>query len=199
MMRNWMAGLSPSVTSMIRMDHAQVLATFHQFHAGTSAGKKHALAMNACIALDIHTRLEEEVFYPALREVAPTDEVLARSVPEHAEVRRLIVDLQAMAPQDVTFETTFLELMRQVQHHLADEETTLLPMAERLLAERLGELGARMTSRRVALTASRGGDLLRHTLRSMPQSGLLIASGALAAGAYLLSRASASSRPWWRR
>jgi hypothetical protein len=190
------SSLSPSVTHMIRMDHAHVIGTFHQFHAGTSAQKKQALVATACVALEIHAQLEEEVFYPALRGLVDDAALLDKSLPEHAEMRRAIGALAAMRPAEPAYEDAFMALMRTVMHHVADEETTLLPLAERLLADRLGELGAEMTRRRIQLVSSHAGELAWNTLRSMPQSGMLMAAGAMAAGAYLFSRA---SPPWPRR
>jgi len=73
-------------------------------------------------------------------------------------------------------------------HHVADEETLLLPTAERVLADRLGELGAEMTKRRLQLTASRGGELAGSVARSMSAGGMVVGAGALLAAGYLLSR-----------
>lgn len=190
--------LSPSITNLIRMDHGHVLATFHQFRAGTSEGKKQALVESACLALEIHAQLEEEIFYPALRELAQDTVIVEKSFPEHAEMRRLITQLRAMPPADISYDDTFMELMRDVMHHVADEETTLLPAAERLLGDRLGELGAEMTRRRVQLMASRVGELASNTARSFPESAMVMVSGAVAAPAYLLGRSTPKWGPWQR-
>jgi hemerythrin superfamily protein len=131
--------LSPSATNMIRMDHAHVISTFHKYKIDSSAQTKQALVNNACLSLEIHAQLEEEIFYPAMSDVGADSAVLAKSVPEHDEMRRLIGELRDMEPTDPTYDQTFMELMRDVLHHVADEETTLLPDAERLLGDRLGE------------------------------------------------------------
>ena len=187
--------LSPSITNLIRIDHAHVLATFQQFHAGTSVRKKQALAESACLALEIHSQLEEEIFYPALRELAPDTTIVEKSFPEHAEMRRLITRLRGVVPTDPEYDSTFMELMRDVMHHVADEETTLLPAAERLLAERLGDLGAEMTRRRLQLLGARAGEIASNTARSFPESAIVMASGAMAAGAYLFGRAGVPPPP----
>jgi hypothetical protein len=192
-MKSLMSAVSPSVTHMIRLDHGHVLATFHQFHPGTPPTVKRALVDTVCIALEIHTQLEEEIFYPALRELSSYTLMLEKSLPEHDEIQRLIAVLRDLQPGDPDFDPAFMELMRDVLHHVADEETTLLPAAELLLADRLGALGAEMTRRRLQLLARRGGELASSTLHSMPQSGLLMAAGAVAAGAYLFGRPTAPS------
>ena len=49
---------------------------------------------NACLALEVHAELEEEIFYPALRAVMSEDPIFQKSEPEHAEMRRLIGELR---------------------------------------------------------------------------------------------------------
>jgi hemerythrin superfamily protein len=183
-------------TTMIRMDHTHVLALFHRFKPDTSVGRKRALVANACLALDIHAQLEEEFFYPALREVMGGDETLEKSKPEHDEMRQLIAELrQRVAEQspieNAAFDDTFNDLMRIVIHHVADEETRLLPAAERLMKDRLSQLGSEMMKRRVELLRPHMGELAASTMRSFPSAaaaGILVAAGAVAVGAMLLTR-----------
>lgn len=181
--------LSPSITNMIRMDHTGVLETFHQYETDTSPQTKKALVNTACIALEIHSQLEEEVFYPAIRAVSTEKSVMDKSVPEHNEMRRLIALLRSMEATNPAFDQTFMELMRTVMHHVADEETVLLPEAERLLAPRLSELGAEMTKRRLQLTAPHAGEIAMNTVRGFPASSMLVAAGAVIAGTYFAKRA----------
>lgn len=180
--------LSPSITSMIRMDHTHVLTAFHQYEMDTSPQKKKALADTICLALEIHSQLEEEIFYPAMHGLAADTNVVDKSMAEHHEMRRLIAELRHMEPADPAYDKTFLALMRDVMHHVADEETTLLPDAERLLADRLGELGAQMTKRRLQLSAPRAGELAMNTMRGFPTTTVVMAAGALLAGTYLAQR-----------
>jgi hypothetical protein len=181
--------LSPSITNMIRMDHSHVMHTFHQYEMDSSVKTKQALANSVCLALEIHAQLEEEIFYPAMSTLAADNPTVKKSVPEHDEMRRLIGRLRSMTPADAEYDSTFLELMRDVMHHVADEETTLLPDAERLLSGRLGELGAQMTKRRFELMAPHASEITMNTVRGMPASTMVMAAGALLAGTYLATRA----------
>lgn len=178
---------SPGITKMIRSDHSHVLLIFHRYNAEASPGKKQAIIRAACLALEIHAQLEEEIFYPALRDVDSGNEVLAKSKPEHDEMRRLIAELREHEEPDEACDALFMQLMREVLHHVADEETVLLPAAERLLADRLSELGAQMTKRRMELATPHAGELLMEQARAMPAATMLVAGG-LIAGAYLLGR-----------
>ncbi|MFC7516882.1 hemerythrin domain-containing protein [Herbaspirillum sp. GCM10030257] len=189
MMKSFTDKLSPSVTNMIRMDHTSVMETFHQYEISSSPQLKKALVSTACLALEIHAQLEEEIFYPAMRNLAADTPIVGKSVPEHNEMRRLIGQLRSMEPTDPIYDQTFMELMRDVLHHVADEETTLLPDAERLIPDRLGELGMQMTKRRMQLMAPRAGEIASNTARSLPTSSMLVAAGAVLAGTYFAKRA----------
>ena len=185
--------ISPSITNMIRMDHMHVLTTFHQYEVTTPARVKKGLADSVCVALEIHAQLEEEIFYPALRAIADT-EVVRKSVPEHDQMRRLITQLRNQQPGQQAYDETFFELMNNVMHHVADEETLLLPTAEKVLADQLGELGAQMTKRRLQLAAPRTGEIAGGMARSVGTGTLVAGAGALLACSYLLTRP-----PGWRR
>jgi hemerythrin superfamily protein len=183
--------LAPKATGMIRADHRHVLATFHQYHADTHPATKQALVNTICLALEIHAQLEEEIFYPAMREVAERDSAAVdKSLPEHNEMKRLIGELRGMQPTDAVYDRTLMELMRDVMHHVADEETILLPDAEKLLGDdALSELGARMTKRRIELSAPRSGEMAANMARALPASKVLAVTGAVIAGTFLAKRA----------
>lgn len=172
--------LLPTVTNMIRLDHTHVFSTFHQYKEAAPRRVKKGLVLTICTALEIHAQLEEEIFYPALRAVTD-DEVLLESPAEHAEMRRLIALLRRMEPEARDYSSTLMVLMREVIHHVADEETVLLPMAEELLHDQLGSLGAKMAKRRIQLVAPRSPDIALNMGRAA--SGNTVALAALGFGA----------------
>ncbi len=156
--------LSPSITDMIRFDHSHVLVTFHQYVATKKPSVKKALAETICDALEIHATLEEEIFYPVLRRLNGSEPVIQKSEPEHNDMRAQIALLRAASPSEARYDTLLHGLMRDVMHHVADEETVLLPEAERLMsAERLNELGAQMTKCRLQLLKPKAGKIAANT------------------------------------
>ena len=156
--------LSPSITDMIRFDHSHVNVTFHQYVTTKKTTVKKALAETICDALEIHATLEEEIFYPNLRSLNSADATLLKAPAEHDEMRRVIGELRATSPDDLRYDGLVHELMCDVMHHAADEETKLLPMAERLIsAERLNELGGQMTRRRLQLLKPKVGKIAANT------------------------------------
>jgi hypothetical protein len=176
--------LSPSVTSLLRADHTKVLATFHRYKTDSAPRTKQALVDAVCLSIEIHAQVEEEILYAAMRAADPA--LVEKSMPEHEEMRRLIHALRNMPPTDATYDAVFMELMRNVIHHVADEETILLPEAERLFRERVHELGAQLTRRKLQLTRRRVGEMARNAARAMPATTIVAGAGAVLAGAYLL-------------
>jgi hypothetical protein len=174
---------SPSITTMIRMDHTHVLAAFHRYHADSPWWRKRAIVELVCTALDIHAQLEEEIFYPALGDAMPGDDTLVKSKPEHDKMREEIAKLRAIGPEDAAYDARFMQLMREVMHHVADEETVLLPTAERALASQLSQLGQRMTKRRLQLLAQKHPvTIAADTVGTFPIASLAV----MAVGAFAL-------------
>lgn len=168
---------SPEITTMIRLDHTHVLAAFRRYHTWLPDSRKEAIVANVCLGLEIHAQLEEEIFYPALRGRGDDTDLLDKSESEHEEMRALMQRLRQMIPGDAAYDETFYELVCTVLHHVADEETKLLPRAETVLKDELRELGWRMTARRLQLLKPHAAAIASTTARTFP-----LLTGALAAG-----------------
>lgn len=172
--------LMPNIITMIEIDHTHVLALFRRVRPWTSLSRKRAIVANACLALEVHAQLEEEIFYPALRKVLRNSEILDKNVLEHNEMRDLIRLLRGKDVNDADYNETVHLLMRTVLHHVADEESILLPQAEILLDERLTDLGMQMARRRMELLRPNLNQVVVTTARSFP-----VATAAAAAGLFL--------------
>jgi hemerythrin superfamily protein len=192
-MTSFVSRLFPTATNMIRLDHTHVMSTYHQYKPSASPRVKKGLVNTICTALEIHAQLEEEIFYPEVRKVTD-DERINKSMEEHAEMRRLIGLLRAMEPEARDYDETLAALMRDVMHHVADEETIVLPAAETLLADRLGDLGAQMTKRRLQLVGPRSGEIAVDMGRAASGNTAAIAVVGLAAAGLLLARRSGHLR-----
>jgi hemerythrin superfamily protein len=180
--------LSPSITDMIRFDHSHVMVTFHQYTRDKRPSVKKALAETICDALEIHATLEEEIFYPVMRPRAADQKVMEKSEPEHMEMRSIIHELRRIDPRDTRHDELVFQLMRDVVHHVADEETVLLPEAEQTLSrDRLAELGAQMTRRRLELVTPKAGKIAKNTAVGFSGSTAAVVMGV--AGALFAARA----------
>jgi iron-sulfur cluster repair protein YtfE (RIC family) len=188
-MNSLMTTLSPTATAMIRKDHAMVLGQFRKLEPDTSPQTREATIRTICAALEIHAQVEEELFYPAMREAGVDSPVLAKSKPEHDRMRELMQPLTSnqLEGQPAEQIRALDELMNTVMHHMADEETQLLPAAERQCSKQeLSELGARMTQRKMALARPRAGELAVDMARAAPTKSTVVAVAALVTMAWLL-------------
>ncbi|WP_332747467.1 hemerythrin domain-containing protein [Hydrogenophaga sp.] len=173
---------SSAATRILRMDHAHVLADFQKLRADTTPAVRSALCRRICTALDIHMQLEEELFHPALRELESHLPALDRSEADHADMRLQIERVRQLSEHEEDPTAALTALITQVLHHVADEETQLLPAAEELLgAQRLRELGARMTRRRFELARPHAVDMAADAARAAPLKTALFAAGTLLA------------------
>lgn len=184
-----LAKVSPCITQMIRIDHAAVVALFHKVRPENSESVRAASARSICLALEIHAQLEEEIFYPALREAGVDSSALELAVPEHDEARKLIARVRELADQPAERDQAVRELMAAVMHHVADEETQLLPAAERVMSkQQLDELGGRMSERRMVLMKPHMKEMATNHVKAMPMQTALLAVGAVALGTLLFGR-----------
>lgn len=178
---------SPEITTLIRLDHSHVLSAFRRYRSRSSPARKRAIATHVCLALQIHAQLEEEIFYRALFEAGVSTEVLDKSVNDHEEMRSLINVLRATAAEDPGHDEAFARLIRAVIHHVAEEETVLLPLAEAKLQHRLRELGWKMIVRRVELLKPHAGEVASTAALTFPVATAVAAVG-VCAGVWLVLR-----------
>jgi hemerythrin-like domain-containing protein len=143
---------------MLKADHEKVKGLFRQYEAAGDRAyqKKQSIAEEVFTEITVHSTLEEELFYPAVK--AETDkqgqELVAESVEEHHVVAMLIEELKALDPKDERYDAKFTVLMENIEHHIEEEEDELFPEAEDVLGDEIEELGAQMKERKDQLMAS---------------------------------------------
>ncbi len=126
---------------LLKKDHEKVKQLFAEYDLADD--RKHEIADTIFRELEAHSRVEEDIFYPAVRKNSDKQgkEVVKHSIEEHHEVDDLISELRAMDPSDPDFDDRFEEMIEDVEHHIDQEEAEMFPMAEALGKEldRLGE------------------------------------------------------------
>jgi hemerythrin-like domain-containing protein len=141
--------------AMLKEDHRRVRDLFQEYGAATDPRTKRELAEEACTELETHAQLEEQLFYPAVNEEGEEGpELVQEAIQEHQKVKNLIVALREMGPDNQEFDATFRELMQNVEHHVAEEENAMFPLAEQELAEDLDELKEEMQELKKEILAS---------------------------------------------
>ncbi len=133
---------------MLIQDHEEIRELFNQFEeAGEQAyEQKQAITAKVIEELTTHSQLEEEMFYPAIRERADkkTQKVILAGIEEHRVADFLMKRLQETRPEDETFEAKFNVLIENVTHHFEDEEWELFPEATNILGAELDQLGFKL-------------------------------------------------------
>ena len=138
----------PNATQMIRQDHKKVEGLFKKFEQTQGSQAKRRLAENAMAELEVHAALEEEIFYPAVKkEVDDGSSMVQEAIEEHQTVKQLISKLKGMQEADEEFESQFSQLMENVQHHVEEEESEMLPKVEESQLD-LNSLGQQMAQRK---------------------------------------------------
>lgn len=133
-------------------DHRTVQQMFRDFAESDDAEQRLQLVRAACTALTIHTQMEEEVFYPAVREVLASEDIVDEAEVEHEVAKNLIAELDDMEPGDALFEARFKVLGEAVNHHIDHEEHELFPQLEAENAD-LGDLADRLRECKAELEA----------------------------------------------
>jgi hemerythrin superfamily protein len=143
---------------LLENDHQKVIKMFDQFEKikeDEDDDDKQALVENACAELTLHTRLEEELFYPALREVLEESDLLDEAEVEHATAKQLITELNAMQPGDDLYDAKFTVLGEYVKHHIQEEEKQICPKVKKAKMD-IDSLGDEMRQRKTALREELG-------------------------------------------
>jgi hemerythrin superfamily protein len=168
-----------NAVEMLKTDHQQVAQLFEQYERA-GAAEREAIATQIFNALDIHTILEEEIFYPAVREqidfnevideeeltvgetsteetvvvedADDSDDIIGVSYEENQMIKDLIKQLKSMEPQSDQYKERFAELKESVLDHVSEEEELIFPAARLKLD--VNALGSEMQQRRIALASS---------------------------------------------
>lgn len=113
---------APDAIKLLKDDHRQVEDWFEQFEKTNSAAKKQKLADQICTALTVHTQIEEEIFYPACREVGIEEDMMDEADVEHDGAKKLIEEIEAGKPGDDHWDAKVTVLSEMIKHHVKEEE-----------------------------------------------------------------------------
>ena len=141
---------------LLKDDHEKVKGLFRQFEKARSRDKKQQLADEIMMELEVHSKVEEEIFYPAVREKGGGDqqEIVAEAIEEHHVVDVLIQEIRGLEPSDERFEAKMTVLIENVEHHIEEEESEMLPDAKKKLGKDVEALGDQMEQRKQQLMAT---------------------------------------------
>ena len=108
-------------THLLAEDHRTVEALFAKYEKASGTSAKERIARDICRELKIHTMLEEEIFYPALRGKIKEDD-LDEAYVEHDAAKLLVNDIEAAEPDEEYYDAKVKVLQEQIEHHVKEEE-----------------------------------------------------------------------------
>ncbi len=107
--------------ALLKADHRAVEALFDRFESTAGASAKEKIAQQICLELAIHTRIEEEIFYPGVKD-AVDEEIYTEAQVEHDGAKMLMAEILAGSADDEFYDAKVKVLSEQIKHHVKEEE-----------------------------------------------------------------------------
>lgn len=150
-----MKSMPDDAIALLIADHKKVKDLFEQYDAlgDRSKANKKKVAAQICLELTIHTHLEEEIFYPAVRGPIADEDLMDEALVEHAGAKDLIAQISEMDPGDDLYDAKIKVLSEQIDHHVGEEEDEMFPKVRKTKVD-LVALGQRMAERKEELMAT---------------------------------------------
>jgi len=139
-------------------DHKKVSKIFAQYEKvkDDDMAQKQELAQMACMELTIHAQVEEELFYPALRDVLAEEDLVDEAEVEHGSIKKLIAAIETSGPDDRLYDANVKVLSEYVKHHVEEEQGEIFPKARKAKQLDLDAMGEEMRARKAQLREEHG-------------------------------------------
>jgi hypothetical protein len=143
---------APDAVALLKADHRTVEELFEKFDKTSGKATKARLAQQICLELCVHTSIEEEIFYPAVRE-SVDEEIYTEAYVEHDGAKVLIAEILSGSPDDEFFDAKVKVLSEMIKHHVKEEEQRDGMFAQARQGDvDLAALGSMMAVRKAELT-----------------------------------------------
>src|SRR5215207_6341020 len=130
--------------NLLKADHRKVEELFSQLESARGPAKLRVFEQIR-MELELHTHIEEKIFYPALEEPQETQELTLEAYEEHDVVKKLLQQLGRARSTNEEWEAQAKVLQENVEHHVEEEENELFTKAQSALSEEeIEELGVQM-------------------------------------------------------
>lgn len=140
---------------MLKEDHKRVTELFDRFERARGDAQKERLAETICEELKVHAQLEEELFYPAVREAIDDSALMNEAEVEHGSAKTLIRQIETSSAADDKFDAMVVVLGEYIRHHVKEEEGDMFKQVRRSGIDLAG-LGAEMQKRKRELKVQKG-------------------------------------------
>jgi hemerythrin superfamily protein len=116
---------TPDAVDLLDADHLSIHAMFEQYRtlvrSKAPALSRRTLAEDLCMELTIHAKLEEELFYPAVRDALQDEDLVDESEDQHGSMRELVGQILAGRPEDELYDAKVAVLAEYVERHVRQE------------------------------------------------------------------------------
>lgn len=146
------ASKGQDATTLLRSDHKVVSALFNQYKKARSITDKKEIVTQICRELKVHTQIEEEIFYPAVKLALKDKTLIPEATVEHATLKTLIAQVENVDPAGEMFDAKIKVISEYVQHHVDEEQNEIFPKAKAAKMDMM-ELGAQLAERKTELLA----------------------------------------------
>ena len=138
--------------ALLTRDHDEVKRMFKEYEGlkDRSSAARQALAAQICNALTVHTQVEEELFYPAVRDALDDDDLMDEADVEHEAAKNLIAEIEEMNPDESHYDAKVKVLGEEIEHHVKEEEEKMFPKVRKTRLD-LRALGVEMAERKAEL------------------------------------------------
>jgi len=140
--------------ALLRADHKLVSSLFAEYGKTRVTAKKKSLVAQICTELTVHAQLEEEIFYPEVKQALKDHLLVPEATVEHATLKDLIAQVEGQDPDGEMFDAKIKVLSEYVRHHVNEEQDEMFPKAMTTKLD-MQELGARMALRKEQLLTER--------------------------------------------
>ncbi len=133
--------------TLLKNDHEKVAGILEKLEGTTERALKtrEELFTQLKSELDVHTKIEETIFYPVLEKADESRDITLEAFEEHRIVKQLLAELEASAKDDEVWTAKFTVLKENIEHHVEEEEGEMFKKARKVLSEEeIETLGARM-------------------------------------------------------
>src|SRR5262245_31342049 len=144
--------LRMNALKLLKKDHADVKSLFTKFErtSATDYNKRSAYFVQIRRELQVHSRAEEEIFYPAIKALnGEGRRLISQAIKEHREIDDLLTQISRLRLTDENFEDKFEALIENFEHHVAEEEGEIFQFAEENCSEhQLDDIGRQISERK---------------------------------------------------
>jgi hemerythrin superfamily protein len=136
--------------ALLRADHKKVSELFEQYEKVRSPEKKGTIVAQICTELGVHAQIEEEIFYPAVKQDLKDKELVPEALVEHGSLKSLIAQVEGVEPDGEMFDAKIKVMSEFVKHHVKEEQEEMFPKAQKTALD-MDELGIRLAQRKEQL------------------------------------------------